>query len=272
MLKLSRMPRAISAPMPWPFGTDLVQRHVAVVDRDRLDPVRLVVGKIGFLDQAAGLAGMRDDRRGKLAVIEIVTVAFGDARQRARLSGTNELFRRQRRAAVRREGLAIARLRQQLAHLLLPLPMHRRRHQIAVGGVPDRRLEQVRERQLAELVRQRAPGGDDARHRHRVPAAARHGVFSLEVTGRHPLRRPPRGVQSVQLAVRPDQRKTVAADPVHARLDHRQRNRRGKSGVDRVAAAQIHRKARGRRQRLRGADDIGSEQRHALRDVGERPE
>ena len=73
----------------------------------------------------------------------------------------------------------------------------------------------------------------------------------------------------MQLAVRPDQREGVATDTVHARLDHCQRDRSGECGIDGVAATQIHRKTRGGRQRLRCADDILGEQRHALRGVGE---
>lgn len=70
--------------MPCPLA-DLVQRHVAIIHRDRLDPVRPVRGQIALVDQAAGLTRMRGDRRGQLA-IEVLALAFGDARQRARLS------------------------------------------------------------------------------------------------------------------------------------------------------------------------------------------
>ena len=54
---------------------------------------------------------------------------------------------------MRRKRLAKTRMRRQLCDLRLPLPLHRRRDEVPVGGVADRRLEQIRERQLAEFLR-----------------------------------------------------------------------------------------------------------------------
>lgn len=84
-------------------------------------------------------------------------------------------------------------MRQQIRHLRLPLPLHGRRDQIAVGGVADRRLEQIRKRQLAEFFRNGAPGRT-AGNGHRIPAAHRYRRAPLEMLGRHLLRRAPRGV------------------------------------------------------------------------------
>jgi hypothetical protein len=258
--------------MPCPFGPDLVQRDVAVSHRDRIDPVAGVRGEIAFLDQSTGLARMSRDRSGEFAAIERLALAFSDQPQRLCLPRTDEALARQRRAAMRREGFAIAGMRQQLVHLSLPLPMHGRRDEVAVGGVADRRLEQIGEGQAAEAVRQRAPRRDRARHCHRIPAAHGNGVSALEVRRRHFPRRAARGVEAVQLAPSPDQRECVAADAVLARLDHRQRDRGGERGIHCVAAAQEHCEPGRRGQRLRGADHIGGKQWHALRGVGKIPE
>ena len=60
-----------------------VRRHLvhvvaAVVRRDRIDPVRLVLGEVAFVEQAVALLHVGDDRAGDRALVERVAAALGD--------------------------------------------------------------------------------------------------------------------------------------------------------------------------------------------------
>jgi hypothetical protein len=62
----------------------------------------------------------------------------------------------------------------------------------------------------------------------------------------------------------PDDGEGIATNAIHARFNHRERNGRGKSCVNGIAAARQHQQASSRRQWLRGTDNIPRQQRHAL--------
>ena len=202
-------------------GANFVQREVAITHRDRLHPVGLVGRQVNFIDQPAGIACMVGDGDGQLAAVKVVTLAGGNTFQSARLTRADELLSRQGRTPFRRKCLAIARLRQQLGNLRLPLTVHRGRHHVAVTGVTQCRLKQFGKRDTAKAVGQGAPSRHRAGHRHRVPATRRHGLVAREVLCRPAPGRAPGGVQAMHALAVPDDGKGVAANAVHAGLDHR---------------------------------------------------
>ena len=253
-------------------GPDLVQPQPAVVHRQRRDPVACVRREVLLVDQAAGGARVVGDGLREAAPVEGVALALRDLLQRVRLPRAGEQLSRLRRLAARRESLAEAGLRQQFGDLGLPLAAHGGGHQEALARMPQGGLEQLGERDRPEPVRQRAPGRDRSWHRHGVPAAQRHGGVPGEVLRRPPARRAARGIEAVQPFAVPQDGEGVAADPVHARLHHRQRDRSGQRRIDRVAAARQHQRPGRGSQRLRGADHVARQQRHALRGVREVPE
>ena len=181
-------------------GRDLVQRVAAVVHLERLHPVGPVRREVGGAHRAAVLLRRRLDLCGELAAIERLALRGGDLFQRRGMFLEDEPFSGARRAAARQERLGEAGLVLQLGDLRLPLPRDGRRDQEALAAVADRRLEELAERQLAELAVQLDPGRDAARHGDRIPAAHRHGRLAAEVVGRPRGRRAARGVQAVQLA------------------------------------------------------------------------
>jgi hypothetical protein len=65
----------------------------------------------------------------------------------------------------------------------------------------------------------------------------------------------------------PNQRIQVAADSVHDRLDHRQRDRGGQRGIDGIAAGVQHREAGLRRERLRRRHHVVRQHRRTVRRI-----
>src|SRR5919109_3373584 len=124
----------------------------------------------------------------------------------------NEFFASARRASLRQERLGKSRLVLQLVDLALPLPRDGWRDQKALAPVTDRRLKELAEWQLAKFVMHLDPRRDAARHGNRVPTARRHGCPAAELIGRPRGRRPPRGVEAVQLAPVPDECVGIRAD------------------------------------------------------------
>ncbi len=176
-----------------------------------------------------------------------------------------------RRAAARHEMLEPAEIARHVRHRQRPFLRDDRRHEKAVARVADRRLEQVCERQRAEALRQRAPAGNRARDRDRLPAAFVHRGSAGEALGRPRLRRAARRIQSDQLAAGPQDREEIRPEAVAARFDQRERDRGGERGVDRVAAAGEHRDTRLRGERLGRGDRVAREDRLPARRVGQVP-
>lgn len=120
----------------------------------------------------------------------------------------------------------------------LPLMGNHRRQRKPVPCQADGRLQQFGKRQLAKTLRQLGPCRRAARHRHRGPAIQRHLFMAggLHRLNRHRRRRMPVAVKAMQLALAPDQRKSVAPQAAAGGFDHRQRRRRGDGGINGVAA------------------------------------
>src|SRR5205823_10235481 len=76
-------------------------------------------------------------------------------------------------AAPRHEGFGKPRLRFQLRHLLLPLAGDGGRDEEPFSSVPDWRLKELFERQLAEFAMQLQPRRYAARNSDGIPAARR---------------------------------------------------------------------------------------------------
>ena len=250
---------------------DLVHAVAAEIDADWRHPVGRVRREVVERQGAAVFRGGRRDRFGKLAAIEGFAVRFSDRLQRRRMRPAAEEFARLWRAAIGQEGFGETGIAAQPLDLVVPLARDARAHHEAVAGIADRSFEQRLERQLAEFLVQRDPGGDRAGNGHRVPARHRHAVAAGETLRRPPGRRAAGSVEAVQLIAVPDDREGIAADSVHGRLDDRQRDRRGDGRIDRIAAARQHREARLSGQRLRRCHDIGGKHRHAVRCIGKRP-
>jgi len=232
----------------------------------------VVAGEVRNLAQrAAGLAREVGDAAGQFALVEAGAARLGDLAQGARLGREAPPLAGLRRLPLRQEGVGEARLAGQLGGLRGPLARDGGRDRETLLGIGDGRLEQGGERQLAEALRQGLPARHLARHGDRAPAGGRHGLAAGEILRRPGGRRAAAGVQAVQAAAMPDQREQIAADAVHDRLDHGQRNGRGDGAVHRVAAGQQHAQAGLRRQRLAGGYRIGCQHGHFAAGVGEGP-
>ncbi|MNX98862.1 hypothetical protein D3C86_1312870 [compost metagenome] len=180
---------------------------------------------------------------------------------------------------MRHEGVGEAGLGLQVRNGGGPLVRHHRRHGVAALGDLDRRLHQVFERQLAELLVQRGPAGHHARHGDRIPAADRpigeavavHAVLVLEVFGVPGGRGHARRVQAMQFLAVPEDREGVATQAARHRLHQRDGGSGGDGRIDGIAALEQHAQAGLCRQRVRGGDHVAREQRNAHGGVGVGP-
>ena len=117
----------------------------------------------------------------------------------------------------------------------------------ALGGV-DRVLETRVEPEAAVALGERGPACDRARHRHRPRPGLRDRL------GVRRGRRRPRGVEPLELAVPPDLREAVAADPGRHRLGDAQDGGGGQRRVGGVPAALERAQPRTGRERLARGD------------------
>ncbi len=165
-----------------------------------------------------------------------------DAAQRLGQRRLTEDVARLRRRAVRQE-----RVRAVLAQLRLqplPVPRHIRVHRPAIGGVADRRLQQLVEALAAMRLQQRLPGVDRARHgdgMRRGVLQRRDAVLFVPVD-RGGGRCAAGAIQREHLAGagRRIQAEAVAADAGRLRLDHAQHGGCRHRGVQRIAAGAQH--------------------------------
>lgn len=188
MSNFSRMPSAISAAMPWPFGGISWQRVAAVVARDRHDPFGLVGREIFPGQRTAVGIGELDQRIRNLAVVVRLALGACDRLQGPRRSRESEQLADFRRPSPRQEGLRETGLRLQQRRRGGPFLLHHRRHQVATLGDLDGRRQQVGERQLAEAIAHRHPAAHGAGHGDRIHAAHRRRrgigtVLRAEVLG-----------------------------------------------------------------------------------------
>src|SRR5438552_4164496 len=111
----------------------------------------------------------------------------------------HEFFSNTKRASSQQEHLSEAGLILQLINLRLPLTHDDRQDEKALATIADRLLEELAERQLAELAMQLDPRRDAARYDNDIPAAHQHDRLAAEVVERPRDGRASRGVQTVQL-------------------------------------------------------------------------
>ena len=253
-----------------PVRRNLVHLMAAETDADRLDPFAAVRRQVR---QAQGRAMRRREGADLVrqpAGVEGFTPRACDLFERVGLLRETPDLGHGGCAATRHEGLETG-VRLQVADGLGPLPGDDRAHGEAVARMADRIDEQVLEGQRAETLRQRRPARHLTRHGDRVPTPRRHGVHALEARGVPARGRAARGVEAVQPAALPHQREAVAADAVHDRLDHRQRDGRRQRGVDGVAATGEGRRASLCGQGLRGRDDVARQHGLPAGGIGKRP-
>ena len=129
-----------------------MQLHAPVAHRNRLNPVALVGGQVRFAQRATGAAGVVGHGFGQIAGVKSVALGGGNACQRVGLAGADEVFTRQRRAALGRKRCAKAGLGQHVCHLRLPLAVYGGRHQKALARITQRGLEQLGKRHAAKAV------------------------------------------------------------------------------------------------------------------------
>lgn len=89
-----------------PVGRDLVQLVAAVGAGNRLDPLGAVIAQIVQRHGAAAFLAERGDALGQLALVEVASARGGDASQRVRGVGEEEMLAHPRRAPLGHERLA----------------------------------------------------------------------------------------------------------------------------------------------------------------------
>ncbi len=180
----------------------LVHRPPAIRRRNRIDPLGLIVLEVGGRHRAALGVGEREDRLGRLALVEAGRTFRRDQPQRVREIGILEHFAGLGRAAVWQEGRRGTRIRRELARRGVPGIRDHVGDRKAIVSVENRLREQIRERQRAEARAQHLPALDGAGHRDGVDAAARHSrvALGLQQLGRQARRRPAARVEAVELA------------------------------------------------------------------------
>ena len=214
---------------------------------------------------------MRHHEFRQLPLVESRAFGLRDALQCSRMGGSGEFLSGLRRPSIGHEVLGEARDVLQVRHLPRPQAGDGRRHQEAIGGIADGRFEQVGERQLAEALRQRHPGGDSARHCDGIPAFGRHRRLAVEPIERPALWRAARRIQAVELVAIPQNGKRITANAIARRFDNRERDCSGKRGVDGVAALVQHAQTGLRGEWLGRSHGIARQYRHALRRIRQVP-
>ena len=195
-----------------PVRRQLAHLDAAVARAQRLDPLRTVRAEI--LDGQPRRGG---DRLGHLAGIEARGAVALDQPQRAREVGQCVDLPDPGRRPGRTLGGGPA----------LSNPF--RRGHTALGRL-DRTGEGGVEAEAPVALGQVGPAAHRARHGHRARPESVHAELGQL------RRRAARGVEPVQLALPPDLREEVAADPGVARLGDAEHRRRRESSVDRVPA------------------------------------
>ncbi len=180
-----------------------------------------MICQIGFAQMRAVLFGEGGNFLRQLAAIERFPFGLGDKLQRACLRRITEDFTGFRRAPLRCETGAKARLILEFVIAALPEMTNQRRNGKAIARILNRGLRQGSQGQRGKSLCQRHPTGDRARHRHRVPAELRHLLES-----RIKIRMPAGGrssgsIKTVQLIAIPNNGESIAAYPAPRRFHHR---------------------------------------------------
>ncbi len=181
-------------------------------------------GEIFQRVQAADAAQGLDHVGGDLAGIERIAAVLRNRAQRLAQFRLMDHVAGHRRLAVRQQiPLGVGAVLQFL-ELVLPVEGYAGRDDIALFGCLDRGLQQGVEAHLAVVAKDRVPRINRAGNTDRMGRGQRHRVdLALEIPfglGRH--RRAAGAVigHDLALALRLDQRETIAADAGRLRLDH----------------------------------------------------
>ena len=205
----------------------------AIGDGERIDPARAEGREILLVEPARRADRTRDATavEGRGAVARDRPQALRQFREADALACLRERPELRRRAAL---GPQVGR---QVADREAPL------------GSVDRVRETRVEPEPAVSLGERGPAGDGTRDGHRQRPDLGHG---LQVLGRGGRR--PGGVEALGLAVPPDDREAVAADPGRHGLGHRKHGGGGDGGVGCVAATLEHAQTRAGGELLAGRD------------------
>ena len=240
------------------IGRHLVDVVAAVARVNRVHPIRLVAGEIGLGEKPAALLKVGRDGASDRALVERIASSRGHLLQRSRQVRVAEDVARPRHAPARQKHCSRGRICRQLPGRGVPLVRDDLGHGVTITCVADGRRQRTRERDRPVLRKELGPAGQRAWNRHRIRAVVGH---LREASGQQHVGVGLRagaaaGVQAPQpLCLRVvDDRKDVAADAGHRRLDDGEDGGGRDSGVDRIPTFLQHLQACGRRERLARGD------------------
>ena len=242
------------------IGWDFVHVVIFEAHRDRVDPVRLMGGKIRLGHRAAVLPGEGGNGPCDPAVIEGLAPGARDVLKGVGLVGEAPDFACLGCATLGHEG-AESREVLELGDGIAPLAGNDGTYGEPLARMADRIDKKILKGQVAEFCGERDPLRHGTGHGHRIPAAVGHARQVAESLRRPGHRGTTAGVEPVQRLAIPDDRKTVSADAVHRGFDHRQRDRGSERCIDGVAATGDCCDACLRGQRLRARDDVAGQDR-----------
>ena len=222
-------------------GRQLPDIVAAVLDAERLDPFRFVLGQIFVAKEAAVFAHERVERAGDFAAIEGIAATGGDCLERC---GEGRIAKCLAVLAAHGRSGGKSSAKPGCSRQTLPLELQPRA-MTSVTGKPSRRVanrgrQDFVERQLAEAAVELGPAIDATGHAHRERTEARD-VFqlaALEFFERETARAAAAGVEAVELfrfGV-PDDGEQVAAEAAAHGFGDAEDGVGGDGGVDRVAA------------------------------------
>ncbi|MNQ71374.1 hypothetical protein D3C85_860380 [compost metagenome] len=212
---------------PLPARWNFPDVDPAIIDLDRLDPLRAVVLQVAGAQVTTRGPGVCVQPLCQRTTVETFTTAGRQLAEGASLGRVAEQFTGTGRTTFNQKGLEpafkhLAAVGSEILQCALPLQRNHRRHGKAIARQTDCRLQQLGKRQSTETFGQLSPGRRATRNGDRRPAMQRHlfmarGFNRLDAQG---LWRSAIGVQTVQFVLRPDQRKRVATNTATGGLDN----------------------------------------------------
>ena len=168
------------------IGRDFMQGVLAVIFRQRRDPLGLELGKVAHLVAAAVVSRKARQGLGNFATIKRLALGLRDQTQAARCRWKFEQLTHLGGTAPGQKALGKSGQRLQLGGGRFPLLLHHHRQQISPFSDLDGRLQQILKRQLAKTLAQGDPGRHRTRDGDRIHAAlgrrgGRCAVFGLKV-------------------------------------------------------------------------------------------
>ena len=237
-----------------PVRRTFVHLIAAIVRRHRRHVVRVRARKILQRVQAADRAQLGHDVFGNGALVESRSSLFRDRAQRRRKPGVAHARTGDGRLAIDQEGFRSVRVLGRDRHVAVPVPGDAGLHDVAFVRQLDRGRQDFAEAPGAVVFHQLRPGADRAGHHHGMRRMLGDRNVSLAIPCRVRRRRRPAGAVERDrrgAALRRVERKAIAADARHHRIDHALHGDRCDSGIDRVAAGAKHLQRHQRRHRMR---------------------